>query len=210
MRVVSVNVGEPRVVSAGGQGVETAIFKRAVTGPVAVGAGNLAGDRQADLSVHGGRNKAVYAYPFEHYSTWKAETGRDDFEYGQFGENLTTEGLLEESVFLGDRLRIGSAILEVAQPRMPCFKFAIRMNDRTFPKRLMKSGRTGFYLRVFQQGELQAGDAIEIIERGKGAISIQTVWRMATTGEGDPELAKRLAHHDSLGMEWREAMLQIS
>ena len=137
---------------------------------------NLAGDGQADLTVHGGPDKAVYAYPHEHYARWAAELSRDDLEPGRFfGENLTTEGLDEGEVHIGDRFRVGTALLEVSQPRVPCYKLAIRMGDGAFARPFLASGRTGFYLRVVEQGDVAAGDAIEREARGEGAISVRTI-----------------------------------
>ena len=146
---------------------------------MAVGATNLDGDGQADLTVHGGVDKAVYAYPLEHYAHWTAALGRDDLAPGRFGENLTTEGLLEDDVLVGDVLRVGSALLEVSQPRVPCFKLAARMGDPAFARPFLRSGRVGFYLRVLEQGELGAGDAIVRERRGEGGLSIRDGHRPA-------------------------------
>lgn len=206
MRVVSVNVSLPKTVAAGGHEVRTGIFKEPVGGPVAVRRLNLAGDAQADLSVHGGLNKAVYAYPAEHYPAWQAETGRA-FPFGQFGENLTTEGLLEDAVRIGDVYRFGSAVLEVAQPRMPCFKLAIRMNDPGFPKRFMKSGRTGFYLRVVDEGEVAAGGGIEVVSRAVGNLTVRELWHLSDFDDGNAAVARDvLARYTTLGPERRRPL----
>ncbi len=157
MKVVSVNLGRPRTIVWQGRKVRTGIFKEPVAGKVDLGTLNLEGDGQADLRVHGGVDKAVYAYPVEHYPTWSAELGRS-LPYGQFGENLTLEGLTEDEARIGDRYRIGSALLEVSQPRVPCFKLGIRMEDDAFPQRFLESLRSGFYLRVAAPGTLEAGD----------------------------------------------------
>lgn len=208
MRVVSVNVSLPKAVLAGGHEVRTGIFKEPVGGRVAVRRLNLAGDAQADLSVHGGLNKAVYAYPAEHYPTWEGETGRA-FPFGQFGENLTTEELLEDAVRIGDIYRFGSAVLEVAQPRMPCFKLAIRMSDPGFPKRFMKSGRTGFYLRVVDEGEVGAGDGIEVVSRAVGNLTVRELWHLCYFDDGNADLARDvLARYTTLGPEWRRPLEQ--
>lgn len=142
------NVGQPRSVPWLGGDVATGIFKNAVHGSVRVSFLNLAGDRQADLTVHGGPNKAVYGYPSEHYEYWRAQGERGELRWGEFGENLTTAGLLEADVYVGDRYRIGSAELEVTQPREPCFKLGIRFDDQRMPKRFLQSRRTGFYFKV--------------------------------------------------------------
>ncbi len=147
MRLVSLNVGLPRDVAWHGKTVTTGIFKRPVAGPCMVRALDLDGDRQADLSVHGGPDKAVYAYPSEHYELWRRELPDLDLPWGAFGENLTTAGLAEEEVSIGDRLRIGSAELVVTQPRLPCYKLEVRLGEGMV-KRFLESRRTGFYLRV--------------------------------------------------------------
>jgi len=161
MRVLSVNVGVPREVTWHGRVVRTAIFKEPVSGRVAVRRLNLEGDAQADLTVHGGAAKAVYAYASEHYPAWREELGRPDLPWGAFGENLTLEGLVEEDVAIGDRLRIGTAELVVTQPRLPCFKLALRFERQDIGKLFMASGRSGFYLAVVREGALAAGDPVE-------------------------------------------------
>lgn len=206
MRVVSVNVSLPKTVVAGRHEVRTGIFKEPVGGRVAVRRLNLAGDAQADLTVHGGANKAVYGYPAEHYPHWAADTGRD-LPSGQFGENLTTDGLHEDEVRIGDVFRIGSAVLAVTQPRMPCYKLAVRMNDPGFPKRFMRSGLTGFYLRVVGEGEVGAGDAVELLERDPTAITVRGVWHLCYQDDGNAELAGEvLSRYPTLGPEWRRPL----
>lgn len=177
MRILSVNVGLPRLVEYNGEPVSTAIFKDRVEGPVKVGSVNLEGDRQADLSVHGGYYKAVYAYPSEHYPFWRAEYPDMELPYGMFGENLTTEGLTEADVNTGDRLRIGTAEFLVTQPRLPCFKLGIRFGRVDIIKRFFKSGLSGFYLAIDKTGELQKGDAIEIVSRNTAGESIAAIAR---------------------------------
>src|SRR6476469_6361001 len=160
MRIASVNVGLPADLETPGGVVPSGIVTRPVAGPVRVGRTNLEGDGQADLTVHGGPDKAVYAYPREHYAAWAAELGRDDLPPGFFGENLTTEGLLEDDVRIGDRLRAGTALFEVSQPRLPCFKLAAHSGEPAIARPMMKTGRTGWYLRVVEEGSVTAGDAI--------------------------------------------------
>lgn len=173
MKVVSVNVGLPREVTTSGPTVITAIFKAAVPGRVRVAGDNLEGDRQADLSVHGGRDKAVYAYPSEHYAAWREELPDADLPWGAFGENLTTEGLDETGVRVGDRFRIGSAELVVTQPRMPCYKLAVRFGRADMIKRFARSGRSGFYLAIATEGDVGAGDAIVRLGGLEGADTIR-------------------------------------
>ena len=204
MRILSVNVGLPREIPRGDGTVLSGIVKEPVPGRVPVGPTNLAGDGQADLRVHGGPDKAVYAYPAEHYPRWQAELARDDLTPGRFfGENLTTEGLDEESVHIGDRLRAGTALLEVSQPRVPCFKLALRMNDPAFARPFLASGRTGFYLRVVEPGEVAAGDAISREGRGEGAMSVREVAGLLSDGASPGDL-DRAAALPALAIGWRE------
>jgi len=173
--VVSVNVGLPQTVAWHGEAVTTGIFKTPAVGPVRVAYLNLEGDRQADLTVHGGKDKAVYAYPSEHYEYWRAVLPQRLDVWGAFGENLTSAGLDEETIAVGDRLRIGNAVFEVTQPRIPCYKLALRFADESMVKRFLQSRRTGFYLRVIEEGELHAGDPVDHIAHG--SITIADVLR---------------------------------
>ena len=161
MRVLSVNVGMPRLVEYMGELLATGIFKGPVAGPVRVNELNLEGDGQADLRVHGGRYKAVYVYPSEHYEFWRSELPDTELVWGAFGENLTTEGIIESDVRAGDRINIGTASFSVTQPRYPCFKLGIRFGRKDIIRRFAKSGRSGFYLSVEKTGELKTGDRIE-------------------------------------------------
>lgn len=158
--VVSVNVGQPRTLEWRGRAVTTAIWKRPVEGPVPVAGVNLDGDDQADRRVHGGPDKAVYAYATEDYAWWSAALG--PLEPGTFGENLTTAGLDLDRAAIGDRWHVGDAVLEVAQPREPCFKLGIRMGDDGFPDRFAEAGRPGAYLRIVRPGSVRAGDTIRV------------------------------------------------
>ena len=209
MRIVSVNVGLPRDLPHRDGVVESGIVKESVEGPVAVGRTNLAGDGQADLSVHGGPDKAVYAYPHEHYAAWARELGRGDLEPGRFGENLTLEGILEDEARIGDTLRMGTAVLEVSQPRVPCFKLAIRMGDPAFAKPFLRSRRTGFYLRVLEEGEVRAGDPVARVHDAPDSMSVREV--AALLGEGaSPEALDRGAALASLPLGWRESFARRS
>jgi MOSC domain-containing protein YiiM len=172
VRLLSINVGQPRAVLWHGESVLTSIFKEPIDGPVAVRAMNLDGDRQSDLTVHGGARKAVYVYPSEHYPFWRRELPDLDIPYGAFGENLTTSGLLETSVRIGDRLTIGTTAFTVTQPRMPCVKLVIRFGRPDMVKRFMKSGRSGFYLEVTREGVIDTGDDIVLAAAGGAGATV--------------------------------------
>jgi MOSC domain-containing protein YiiM len=170
--VLSINVGGPREVAWHGTKVLTSIWKSPVTGPVIVKPLNLDGDQQSDLTVHGGEKKAVYVYPSEHYAYWRDELPGVDLPWGAFGENLTTTGLFEQSTHVGDRLRIGSAEFVVTVPRMPCYKCGIRFGRPDAIARMLENGRSGFYLRVAQEGIIRSGDTVARISRDDSAITI--------------------------------------
>jgi MOSC domain-containing protein YiiM len=178
MKIVSVNVGLPREVAWHDRIVSTGIFKQAVAGRVALRKLNLDGDRQADLKVHGGEHKAVYCYPVEHYAYWKKELAGRELPFGIFGENFTTEGLLEDFVHLGDRFAIGSAEVVVTQPRLPCYKLGIRFEADDMVKRFLASKRTGFYLAVTREGEVGAGDQIKLLSRERNAVPVPEITRL--------------------------------
>jgi MOSC domain-containing protein YiiM len=191
MRLVSVNVGQPREVETPRGVVLTSIFKTPVSGRIAARGHNLEGDRQADLTVHGGPSKAIYVYPAEHYPDWKAELRGMDLAFGHFGENLTTEGFHEDEVHIGDRYRIGSVIVEVTQPRMPCFKLALRFGLPDMVKRFWQSGRSGIYLAIVEEGELGSGDAVEQISADPNRVSVADVVRLFKGTSNDADLFAR-------------------
>ncbi len=207
VRIASVNVGMPAPLRRGDASVPSGIVKTPVAGRVRVGRTNLDGDGQADLRVHGGPGKAVYAYPARHYAAWARELGRDDLVPGFFGENLTLEGVDEDDVLIGDRFRMGTALLEVSQPRIPCFKLGIRVGDPHFLKPFLQSGRSGFYLRVVEEGELAAGDAVERVSRGEGGLSVREAVRLFAGGE-DPGALARAAAAPALEDGWRVMLLE--
>ena len=178
MKIVSVNVGLPREVVWKGMTVQTGIFKDPVDRPVTMSKLNLAGDRQADLTVHGGAEKAIYAYPTEHYEYWRKTLPEVPFSWGKFGENLTTEGLIEDELYIGDRLRVGSAILMVTQPRMPCYKLALRLDRDDMMKRFLTSQRSGFYFSVVEEGEVHAGSEVEILSRDLHRVTVADIVRL--------------------------------
>jgi MOSC domain-containing protein YiiM len=203
MRVVSVNVGLPQETTWQGKPVTTSIFKEPVAGPVRVEGVNLAGDAQADLSVHGGPDKAVYAYRAEHYPAWRDELERE-LPWGMFGENLTVEGLPpEDELHVGDRLRIGTAELVVSQPRLPCFKLGLRFGDAQMVKRFQAAGRWGFYLRIEQPGVVEAGDPIEFLSHHPGRLSVAEIARLGTSARDDVEGLRRALAVDALTDDWR-------
>lgn len=209
MKIVSVNVGLPREVVWEGATVQTGIFKEPVAGAVMIGTLNLAGDKQADLTVHGGPAKAVYAYPAEHYEYWRQELPGVLFPWGKFGENLTTEGLLlEDALCIGDRLRIGSAILMVTQPRMPCYKLALRFERDDMIKRFLTSGRSGFYFSVIEPGEVSAGSEVEILSRDPNRVAVADIGRLYLGQARDPGLLERATNVSALPENWKAALLQ--
>lgn len=204
MKVVAISVGRPQEVESRGRRVQTSIFKTPVSRRVHVARDNVEGDQQSDLSVHGGREKAVYVYPAEHYDFWRRELPEAELPWGAFGENFTTEGLLEEEVWIGDRYRIGTTELVVTQPRMPCYKLGIRFDRPDMVKRFLQSGRSGFYLAVEREGEVGAGDSIERLARDETRLTVADVVALyATDSANQPPLA-RASDHPSLPGAWRE------
>ena len=204
MKLLSVNVALPKEVVVNGQKVLTGIFKEPVEGRVRVRRLNLDGDRQADLSVHGGPDKAIYAYPAEHYDYWRRELAGAELPWGMLGENLTTEGLREEEVRLGERFRIGSAELVVTQPRLPCYKLGVKFGDIGMVKRFLASRRTGFYLSVAQEGEVGAGDSIELLARDPAAVTVADVTRLYAFERDDDEGLERALASEALPDGWRD------
>lgn len=203
--IISVNVGEPREVLWKGTHVSTSIFKDPVDGSVEVKTLNLHGDRQADLTVHGGPYKAVYGYPSEHYPYWRDQLPQADLPWGAFGENITTEGLFENSLYIGDRLRVGSALLSVAQPRIPCYKLTIRFDRDDMIKRFIQSHTSGFYFSVIEEGQLAAGSSIELVHRDPAAISVADIARLYYNhARGESDLLQRAIHLDALPASWRD------
>lgn len=208
MQVLSVNVSQPREIEYRGKQVRTGIFKQPVEGRVALQGVNLAGDGQADLMAHGGPYKAVYVYPHEHYATWTNELGRDDFAYGQFGENLTITGLLETDVYVGNVYRVGEALLQVTQPRVPCFKLGIRMDDPTFVKRFMKAERTGWYTRMVEAGSIGAGDGIRLEQEDPQQMSVRDINHLLYF-EQDAMLAEKALTIEALSPGWKGSFEQM-
>lgn len=207
MRVVSVNVGEPRPVSYRGKTVQTGIWKLPVAGPVEIVGDNLVGDRQADLRVHGGRDKAIYGYPSEHYAWWRERLPDADLGWGAFGENLTVEELREDVVRIGDRYRIGGAELTVTQPRTPCFKLGIKFSRPQIVKEFLRSERSGFYFAILRPGPIAAGDPITLLHTDPESLTVTDLVRLGIAGDdADPALLARAAALPGLAAVWREEL----
>jgi MOSC domain-containing protein YiiM len=204
MKIISINVGRPRLVAWRGQSVSTGIFKEPVAGRITLRTLNLDGDRQADLTVHGGPTKAVYAYPSEHYEFWRAELPGVELPWGMFGENFTTEGLNESSVNIGDRFRAGSAELMVTGPRVPCYKLGIKFGRSDILRRFLASGRTGFYFSVLREGEVGAGDSIELLSRDAHDVTVADIIRLYARDRDDAELMRRAIEVEALPDGWRD------
>jgi MOSC domain-containing protein YiiM len=203
-KILSVNVGVPRVVMSNGDPVSTGIFKEPVAGRVMLRTLNLDGDRQADLSVHGGPSKAVYAYPSEYYDYWTHEFPEMKLPWGMFGENFTTAGLLETEVNVGDKFRVGSAIVMATEPRMPCYKLGIRFARSDIIKRFLASERTGFYFAVLQEGEIEAGDPIELIEKSQDSLRLSDITALYTREKHNVGLLRRAIEVATLPESWKD------
>lgn len=204
MKLISINVARPRLALYNGQTVNTGIFKQPVSGPVQLGTLNLDGDRQADLAVHGGPFKAVYAYPSEHSAFWREELPGTPIPPGMFGENFTTEGLLESDLHIGDRLQVGSAVIVVRQPRIPCYKLAVKFRRKDILARFLRSGRSGFYFSVEREGTVQAGDLFEVLSREASAITIAEMNYLFANDPYNPELLEKAIASAALPEDWRD------
>ena len=209
MRLVSLNIGGARQVMHRGELVGTGIYKEPVAGPVRVQRRTLEGDRQVDLRFHGGPDKAVYCYPLEHYAHWREVLGREDLTWGQFGENFTTEGLTEETVCIGDRLGVGSAVFEVTQPRVPCFKLGIKMGDPGFIRTFLNSERSGFYLRVIEEGTVAAGEEIRLLARGATGLTVRAVHHLHFFDSKNHESIRKALEEPALSRSWREELGEL-
>jgi MOSC domain-containing protein YiiM len=202
-KLISVNVGPPRVVMSNGDPVSTGIFKKPVAGRVMLRTLNLDGDGQADLSVHGGPSKAVYVYPSEHYDYWKRELTDIELPWGMFGENFTSAGLFESELNIGDRFRVGSAVVMVTEPRMPCYKLALKFGRPDIVKRFLASERTGFYFAVLEEGEVGVSDQIELIEGSKRSVRVSDITQLYTREKHNTGLLRRAIEVDALPESWR-------
>lgn len=204
MKLISLNVGLPRLATYRTQTVNTGIFKQPVSGPVQLRRLNLDGDRQADLAVHGGPFKAVYAYPSEHHAFWREDLPGTQLPCGMFGENFTTEGLLEGDLHIGDRLKIGSAVIVVRQPRIPCYKLAVKFRRDDILARFLRSGRSGFYFSVEREGTLQAGDSFEFLSRDLSAITVAEMNHLFANDPDNQELLDKAMATPALPEDWRD------
>jgi MOSC domain-containing protein YiiM len=202
-KVISLNVGLPRTVYFRGQAVTTGIFKEPIKGRIKLRRLNLDGDKQADLTVHGGPDKAVYAYPAEHYDYWKKRLPNMKLPWGMFGENFTTEGLLEDQVNIGDVFRIGSSEVVATQPRMPCYKLGVKFGRMDIVKQFMESKLPGIYFRVLKEGEVGPGDAIELLSRDANNVTVKDLVQLVTS-EGDMATIRRAVHIKALPEAWRQ------
>ena len=203
MKILSVNVGLPREVLFREEIVTTGIFKKPLEGQVKLRKLNLDGDKQADLTVHGGQDKAVYAYPIEHYEYWQHELPNTALPWGMFGENFTTEGLIEDAVNIGDRFRIGSAEVVATQPRMPCYKLGVKFGRMDIVRRFLASGRPGIYFKVLQEGEVEAGNSIELISKDESNITVKDIVRLYVKDNKDIESMQRAIRVKALPIGWR-------
>jgi MOSC domain-containing protein YiiM len=208
LRVESVNVGLPREVLWKGRRVLRGIFKEPVAGRVALRRLNLEGDQQADLKVHGGPAKAIYVYPADYYTFWREQFPDMALPWGMFGENLTIRGLRDDTMYIGDQLRVGSAQLVVTEPRMPCYKLALKFGRDDVLKLLFQSGYSGFYCAVLQEGEVAAGDPVSLLHRDEHAVTVLDITRLEREGYYDVDLLRRAVAVEALSQDWRETFLK--
>ena len=203
MNLLSISVARPQIVMRNGEPVSTAIFKQPIEGRVMLRTLNLDGDRQADLSVHGGPTKAVYVYPAEHYEFWRHEFPEMELPFGMFGENFTVTGFSETSLNIGDQFRVGGAIVMVTEPRMPCYKLGIRFGRVDIIKRFLVSERSGFYLAVLQEGEVGVGDDFQLLKRNEGSVTVNEIVRLYSRDKTNVELLRRAIAVEELPESWR-------
>ncbi len=203
MKIISVNIGLPKRVFYGKDLVTTGIFKSPVSGLVKLEKLNLQGDGQADLKVHGGLNKAVYAYPKEHYTYWQNKLLRTDLSWGMFGENFTTEGLFEDQVNVGDIFQIGTSEIMATQPRIPCYKLGIKFDDMKVVKEFLNSGKPGIYFSVIREGMVEAGDAIHLLKKDKNNVTIKDILLLYQKKTKNIELMSSAMKVDALPESWK-------
>lgn len=208
MRLLSVNVSRPKTVAFDGRTYATGIDKGAVAGPVWLGRLNLAGDGQGDRKNHGGQYQAVYCYPYEHYAYWAGELGREDFAFGQFGENFTTQGLLEDAVCIGDIFRVGDALIQATQPRVPCYKLANKLGIAGFDRTFLRANRSGFYAQALEEGSVQAGDSIALEGKDPIGMSVAEV-NAALYLDKQPSQAERALRIEALSPGWKRSFEKL-
>lgn len=207
MKIISINQAEPRTITYRGREVSTGIYKQPATGRVQVNKLGLADDVQVDKRFHGGPDQALYAIDHSYYEYWQSELDRQDFEFGQFGENLTVVGMRDDEVYIGDTYRIGEITVQVTHPREPCFKLGVKMDDASFVKQFHEYGHVGFYLRVMQPGSVEAGDSIALEDRADDPMTVADVFRVMHLEKEDLIGAKKAAYLPNLTMAWREKLL---
>ena len=210
MKLLSVNVSLPKEVQNNGKTMTTGIFKEPVKKRVMLRTMNLGGDGQADLVGHGGIYKAVYVYSIENYEYWKSELSRNDFTYGQFGENFTVEGMLEDEIHIGDVFRVGGALVEVTQPRVPCAKLGFKMGMAKFPKLFLQNSRVGFYLRVLEEGEVGAGDVIERVKVDAERMTVREINHLLYFDQKNLAGAQKALRIRALSPGWRGSFKERS
>jgi len=206
MKLISVNVGRTRLLAWQGTTVSTGIFKAPVSGRIMLRRTNLDGDRQADLADHGGPDKAAYAYPSEHYAYWSKQFPGRNLPWGAFGENFTTEGMSEIAVSIGDRYRVGSAVVAVKTPRIPCFKLAAKFQSEGMIEKFLLSGYSGFYFAVVEEGEVGAGDELDLLSKGPSTLTVLETFTLYWSPRPDIELLKRAAQLNFLPLEWQKRL----
>ncbi len=204
MELLSVNVSRPKEVQYKGRSVETGIFKEPVAGRTMLRTLNLDGDGQADLDNHGGPYRAAYAYTYENYEHWRSSLGLSELPFGRFGENLTVTDMPEDRIRIGDIFSVGDAVVQVTQPRPPCFKLGIRTGMPRFPKLFLASGRVGFYLRVLQEGLVGAGDQIALLEANDAGMTVREVVHLLYFDPGNKQAARKASTLEALTPRWRE------
>lgn len=206
-KITKVCLGKATQFVHNGDTIATGIFKSVCCDRVIIDEMGIVGDEQVDLRFHGGRDKGIYAYPEAHYDFWRTELGRNQLEDAQFGENINVSNLDDESVVIGDRYRLGTALVEVTQPRIPCFKLGIKLKDDTFPARFLAAGRLGFYLAVIEGGELKQGDGFNLLRRGESGITVADLWRITFTSANESGLVRRALNELSyLDEGWRKRL----
>lgn len=209
MELISINVSLPSDIEYEGKIISTGIFKKPVECPVYVSRENLAGDRQVDLINHGGEHKAVYAFSCDHYPYWRNVLGKPDMNYGQIGENLTISGFDESTLHIGDQLQVGGCLLEITQPRVPCFKLGIAVGNKKMPRLFVQHFATGIYLRVLQEGVIETGHTVELVSPGKHQLSVKNLFRSYYDKHfsGARQVLETALDIPELSQEWRGKVL---
>lgn len=208
-QILEICVGRPKEIEVKGEWVSSGIFKEKVHGSVPLTLLNLEGDQQANLKFHGGRSKAVYVYSATHYPYWQEALGRDSLEPSQFGQNITVDGLADDEVRIGDVFKLGTATVEVAQPRIPCAKLGVRVGDPDFSAKFLLAGRLGYYLYVIEGGELAAGDTMQLIQRPDHEITVTDVWKTTFTQQRDLDVARQVMQFPHVDEGWKKRLRAV-